>query len=205
MRLLLIIALALCGLAQAETKQQKLDALNALPDVVGAQSVEQGSLFNGLFGELYFATVVWYRDMGEVVQKETGTLIIEKLGVVGEENVLGWLAKIPEVLAPVAETKYLSSRTAGGWASLTGAAQLSAITGFCNSVYAAANVGAGAIRELTAEPVDGSTIRVSGYFDLGTTWEQQTWYVRLIDPNGSVAAPYSNIEFQRRTAEVTAP
>lgn len=64
--------------------------------------------------------------------------------------------------------------------------------------------GARDIREFQCEPVDGSTIRVSGYFNTGaglTTWERMTWFVKLLDPNGSVAPDgqgnYANIEFQR--------
>lgn len=97
------------------------------------------------------------------------------------------------------EQKFLSSRTAGGWANLSRAAQATAIEGFCNSVYQAANAGAQAIREFQVTAISGSIIKVTGYFDKGTSWAMESWYVRLIDPNGSVAAPYSNIEFEKAT------
>ena len=74
-----------------------------------------------------------------------------------------------------------------------------AIQNFCNAVYKTKEAAAGDIREFSVAPHDGSTIKVNGMFYVGasTAWERMSWYVRLIDPNGSVAAPYSNIEFHQ--------
>lgn len=191
--LILCIAIALAGIATADTLQQRVDALDAAPNVLEAW-IEVAPVSIGRAGTVYAGRVAWVESTGSTATQRGIEVIVVNLGVVGQEAAY-WLNEVPGPLKT--ETKYLTSRTASGWGALTAAAQSTAIQGFCNSVYQAVNVGAGNIREFSVSPVDGTTIKVSGYFDIGTTWEQQTWYVRLIDPNGSVAAPYSNIEFQR--------
>lgn len=204
--IILWLAVAVAAIAGADTLQQRVDALKAAPNVLGAWvEVAPVSLPRG--GELYAGRVAWVEATGSTASQRGIEVIVLNSGKI--ENGVNveqayWVNDLPGPLKPSTEVKYLSSRTTGGWGALTGAAQLSAIEGFCNSVYAGANPGAGAIREFSATPTNGTTIKVSGYFDLGTTWEHQTWYVRLIDANGSVTAPYSNIEFQR-VAEAQAP
>lgn len=200
--IILWAAVALAAIAGADTLQQRVDALDAAPNVLEAW-IEVAPVSMGRAGTLYAGRVAWVESTGATATQKGIEVIVLNLGVVGQEAAF-WVNDLPGPLKPSTEVKYLSSRTTGGWGALTGAAQLSAIEGFCNSVYGTANPGAGAIREFTATPTNGTTIKVSGYFDLGTTWEHQTWYVRLIDANGSVTAPYSNIEFQR-VAESQAP
>lgn len=196
-------AVAVAALTHADSLQQRVDALDAAPNVLEAW-IDTAPVSIGRAGTVYAGRVAWVESSGSTATQRGVDVIVVNLGVVGQEAAY-WLNAIPEPLKPSTEVKYLSSRTASGWGALTGAAQLTAIEGFCNSVYAGANPGAGAIREFAATPTNGTTIKVSGYFDLGTTWEHQTWYVRLIDANGSVAAPYSNIEFQRVAEQVAAP
>jgi len=201
--IILWAAVALAAITGADTLQQKVDALGAAPNVLEAW-IEVAPVSFGRAGTLYAGKVAWVEVSGQTVQQRGIEVIVKNLGIVGQEQAY-WVNDLPGPLKPSTEVKYLSSRTTAGWGALSGAAQLSAIEGFCNSVYATASPGAGAIREFSATPTNGTTIKVSGYFDLGTTWEHQTWYVRLIDPNGSVSAPYSNIEFQRVAEAVQAP
>lgn len=198
--LILIFAITLAGIASADTLQQRVDALGAAPNVLEAW-IEVAPVSIGRAGTVYAGRVAWVESTGSTATQRGIEVIVVNLGVVGQEAAF-WLNDVPGPLKT--ETKYLTSRTASGWGALTTAAQATAIQGFCNSVYQSVNVGAGAIREFSVSPVDGTTIRVSGYFDIGTTWEHQTWYIRLIDANGSVAAPYTNIEFQR-VVETVAP
>lgn len=194
--LIIWLAVALSAIAGADTVQQKLDALNAKSGVVLAAWIEVTPRTMGR-SPLHLGTIAWIQISGDHVTSKSADIIVANMGVVGQEAAY-WVGGTPEPLR--GEDKFLSSRTTGGWAALTRAQQISAIQSFCNGVYKAAVAGARDIRDFQVEPVDGNTIRVSGYFNTGqglTQWERQSWFVRLIDPNGSVAAPYSNVEFQR--------
>lgn len=194
-------AVAVAAIAGADTLQQRVDALDAAPNVLEAW-IEVAPVSIGRAGTVYAGRVAWVESSGSTATQKGVDVIVVNLGVVGQEAAY-WLNDVPGPLKT--ETKYLTSRTTAGWGALTAAAQSEAIESFCNSVYKAANAGASDIREFSVTATNGSTIRVSGYFDIGTTWEHQTWYVRLIDPNGSVTAPYSNIEFQRVAEATTQP
>ncbi len=206
-RLILALVITLAGFAHADTVQQKIDQLNAKTGVVLAAWMEvapapiQRSNVNPQSDPLYLGVIGWIEIVDGAAVRRNNDIIVKDLGdVVEGVNIeqAYWVGSIPTPLR--AETKFLSSRTAGGWAGLTRAAQLSAIQTFCNAVYKGAVAGARDIRDFQCEPVDGSTIRVSGYFNTGaglTTWERQTWFVKLIDPNGSVVSPYDNVEFHR--------
>lgn len=188
------LTLILAAISSAETVQQKVDALNAKTETVLSAWLEVAPVTMER-SPLYRGTIAWVEIAAdETVQRKSQEIIVRDLGVVGQETAY-WMGQLPAPLKP--ETKYLTGRTTAGWGNLSATAQATAIENFCNSVYVGANAGAGNIREFSTTPVNGSTIRVSGYFDLGTTWQRQEWYVRLIDPNGSVASPYSNIEFQK--------
>lgn len=192
------LTLILAAVAGAETVQQKVDALNAKTETVLSAWLEVAPVTMER-SPLYRGTIAWVEIAADgTVQRKSQEIIVRDLGVVGQETAY-WMGQLPAPLKP--ETKYLTSRTVSGWGALTAAAQATAIESFCNSVYKGANAGASDIREFSTSPVNGTTIRVSGFFDLGTTWQRQEWYVRLIDPNGSVASPYSNIEFQKVVAE----
>lgn len=200
MRLLIITLLTLCGTAHAVTVQGLLDALNAKTGVVLSAWIDVTPAVMPR-SDLHLGTIAWVEIADGAVTKQTKDIIIKDLGdVVEGVNIeqAYWVGGVPGPLRP--EGKFLSARTTGGWAGLTRAAQLAAIQSFCNSVYKGAVAGARDIREFQCEAVDGNTVKVSGYFNTGASlaeWQRQTWFVKLLDANGSVAAPYSNIEFQR--------
>lgn len=174
------------------TLEEKLAEISAKPGVLGAAIIPLGQPTG--FTTLHAAKIAWYLDAGNsVTQGQHAEFIIT--GKDTPQEAVYAIGNTPPILQ--AESKFLTARTAGGWGALTAAAQFTAIENFCNGVYISANPSASNIREFSVSNVNASTIRVNGMFDIGTTWEPQSWYVRLIDPNGSVAAPYSNVEFQK--------
>lgn len=195
----LIAAVVITAFAYPATVTERIAELDAATGVSDVFEVPGSRADHPVFTNWDVARLAYlYSDAATgVVQDNAVEVWIDAQGA------CWWAGRRPSVL-PQIDVKFLTSRTASGWGALTAAAQSTAIQGFCNSVYQSVNVGAGNIREFSVSPVDGTTIRVSGYFDIGTTWQQQTWYVRLIDANGSVSAPYSNIEFQR-VAQTVAP
>lgn len=174
------------------TLVEKLAEISAKPGVLGAAIIPLGQPTG--FTTLHAAKIAWYLDAGNgVTQGQTAEFIITGQGT--QQEAVYAIGNVPPILQ--AETKFLTSRTAGGWGALTAAQQFTAIENFCNGVYIAANPTALNIREFNVSNINGTTIRVNGMFDIGTTWEPQSWYVRLIDPNGGVAAPYANVELQK--------
>ena len=174
------------------TLEEKLTEIAAKDGVIDAAIITLSPPTG--FNTLNAAKIAWYVDAGDgVARGQSAEFLITGSGT-PQETVYA-IGNAPPILQ--SETKFLADRTAGGWAALTAAQQFTAIQDFCNAVYIAAHAGASNIREFSINNVNGTTIRVNGNFDVGTTWQQQSWYVRLIDPNGSVAAPYSNVEFQQ--------
>jgi len=181
------------------TIEQRVAALAAAPNVLTAfMPSEPKTILNS---NLHSVRVEWFTVSGNVVTGEAQNLIVQAMG--DAEEIAYWLGNIPAPLRPApAEVKYIASRTAGGWAGMSGPAQATAIQNFCNSTYKAANNGARDIREFTVSPVDGNTVKVSGFFNTGagfTTWERMTWFIKLIDANGATSG--ANVEFHRVTGE----
>lgn len=191
-RLFVVLLIGLvAGAVQAATVAQRIAELDAVAGVSDVSEVPNSREAHPVFPGWEIARIAY-------LQTDAATGVIADNAVevwIDAQGACYWARRRPAVLE--VEQKFLSSRTAGGWANLTRAAQWSAIEGFCNSVYQGANAGAQAIREFQVAPVTGSIIKITGYFDKGTTWALEAWYVRLVDPNGSVAAPYSNIEFEK--------
>ena len=174
------------------TLEEKLAEISAKLGVIGAAIVPLGQPVG--FTTLHAAKIAWYTVGADgVARGQSAEFLIAAQGTEQEE--VFPIGGQPSILQE--ETKFLTARTAGGWGNLTAAQQFSAIEGFCNGVYVAANPQSANIREFNVSNINASTIRINGMFDLGTTWEPQSWYVRLLDPNGSVAAPYANVEFQK--------
>ena len=201
MRYLLCFILLFVSLAYADTVAERVTELEAAPGVgagnVYADTANAADVPN--FTSWKVVRVTYVYTSGDTVEQNTIALGVKDLGT-GTEAAY-YFPRKPTVLN--AETKFVTSRTVGGWAGLTAAQQLAGIETFCNGVYKKFNPGSADIREFQCTPVNGSTIKVSGYFDKGTTWTRETWFIRLIDPNGSVApdqnGDYTNIEFQQAT------
>lgn len=200
MRIILALTLLLAGMASAATLEERRVELAAADGVLAAVTTQ--SLTPILPGvNLYVAQIRFAYAEGDVAEDQTVSLIGVNQGEVDEE--VYWFGQLPKPLR--VETKYLTSRTAGGWAALSKSAQESAIETFCNNYYENATAGdQDPIREFNVQPVSGDTVKVSGYFDVGTTWERQSWYAKLINID---AAPVQNtdVQFQRAYDEVAAP
>ena len=116
------------------TFSERLAELNNDPDVLEAVTRSEPARVSG-FESIWSATITYASVSGNVARENTIALVGIDHG--GQGKAWYWSRGVPDVLTndPV---KYLSGRTAGGWAGLTGAAQASAIEGFCNAVYEAA-------------------------------------------------------------------
>lgn len=193
LRAFFMLVILLPSMVHAATVAERIAELDAAPGVSDVSEVPNSREAHPVFTGWEIARLAYlYTDAATgVIQDNAIEVWIDGGGQ------CYYARRRPAVLE--VEQKFLSSRTAGGWANLSRAAQASAIESFCNSVYQAANAGAQAIREFQVAPLSGSIIKVTGYFDKGTSWALESWYVRLVDPNGSVAAPYSNIEFEKAT------
>lgn len=178
------------------TLQERLAQVRAASNVSEAAIVVQPRVIEGGFSTNRYAKIDWILDSSaDVALRQGAELFVRNAGQQNESAV--WSGGVPAILQT--QAKFLTSRTAGGWAALTYAQQFTAIQNFCNAVYKTKEAAAGDIREFNVVPHDGSTVKVSGMFYVGTTtsWKPMAWYIRLIDPNGSVASPYSNIEFHQ--------
>lgn len=173
---------------------ERVAALDAAQNVLAAYT--RGEV-EAIGGNLHAVRVEWVVTSGDVVNNYAARLIVDDFGL--ETEAAYWQGELPGPLRPApVETKYLTMRTAGGWAALTAAAQRTAIENFCNDVYKAKVANARNIRDFSVEPWDGSTVKVSGWFNTGASldeWRRRAWFIRLIDPNGSVAAGSGNVEF----------
>ena len=179
------------------TLEQRLAQIEAVPNVAEAAIVVTPREITA-FSSIKYAKIDWIIDDGSGVGVRNGAELFVKNAGLPEESAL-WSGSIPAILQPA--PKFLTSRTTGGWGDLSSAQQIAAIQNFCNEVYKAKEPGAGNIREFGIAAVDGTTVRVSGFFNTPdaqsqlTQWVPKTWFVRLIDANGSVASPYTNVEF----------
>lgn len=190
-----ILALLICLPASvyAATVAERIAELDAVAGVSDVSEVPNSREAHPVFPGWEIARIAYLQT-----NAATGVIADNAVEVwIDSQGACYWARRRPAVLET--EVKFLSSRTAGGWASLTRAQQWTAIESFCNSVYQGANAGAQAIREFQVAPVTGSIIKITGYFDKGTSWALESWYVRLIEANGSVTAPYTNIELEKAT------
>lgn len=215
--IILWAAVALAAIAQAETLEQ-LKArmlLQGQPKnviAVGEERGQRGTFMPGVSWvtgspDIYYCRVIWVIDTGATVKRESKDVLFLNGGSTKSEEVIGWLGgDEPDFLKAVAETKYLSGRNTGGWAALTGAQQLAAITTKLNEYWVHAQGAArDPILRLVIEPINANTIKATGEFDTSTGWEQRTYYVTLTDPNGSLVAGNANVKFRRLAETVQAP
>lgn len=105
-----------------------------------------------------------------------------------------WLGSPPEPLRVTPKAVYFSARTAS---SIT-AAQIET---FCNATWKALPNQSAApdIRGFSVTPVDGKTVRFEGHLNTGAAgalWRLKKYFIRLVDPNGSVTVGNANIKFE---------
>lgn len=187
--ILLFATLIYAALAPAETFEERLAELNADPDVL--EAVEQSAPAPiGGFAGLWTASISYVSVAGDVAQRNTVDLVGIADGEQGEAWY--WARRVPDVLTngPVG---LFADRTAG---NIT-AAQVQT---FANSTWATANAGAASIRNFSVTAIDGKTVQVSGTFNVPNDplpWQARSYYIRLVDANGSVTPGNANIKFER--------
>lgn len=141
---------------------------------------------------IYVAQISHAVEVGQVAELRTATALVKNFGLVDEEA--WWFNGLPEVLKTAAPTVYFSARTVG---TVT-AAQIEA---FCNATWKSLPNQSAApdIREFSVVPVDGKTVRFEGYLNTGAAgalWTHKKYFIRLVDPNGSVSVGNANIKFE---------
>lgn len=105
-----------------------------------------------------------------------------------------WLGSLPEPLRTDPPVVYFADRTAS---SIT-AAQIET---FCNATWKALPNQSGApdLREFSVVPSDGKTVRIECHTNTGAAgalWKPKKYFIRLVDPNGSVTVGNANIKFE---------
>lgn len=185
---LLLAALIVSGVTTADTLNERMtDIQNA---TLAARLVGTPYVVNET-PSIHMGDVKYWVADGDVVRENTATLVI--LDYNGGSEAAYWLRRLPDVLEPTpAAPTYINDRTTPFTAAQ--------IESFCNTVWQDLNSGAGDIIEFNVTEVDGKTVRVSGNFDIGTdTREARSYYIQLVDPNGSVTVGNANIKFERIT------
>ena len=199
---IVIATLIYAALAPATTLQGWLDALDEDPDFV-AQIVVMEPAPNPEMPSTFIASIRYIEvtDGGLTWRFNMKSLGSKTYDVNAEEYTTGdwaWIGGPPPALyndpAPLFPSRTESTITRG---------QAEA---FCNAAWrAAAPAGAGFtnaadIREFTVVPVDDNTVQVSGKFNVtgdAVPWQYRSYYVRLVDVNGSVLLGNANIKFER--------
>ena len=169
-----------------------LAELNAHADVLEAVGEVSPTLIPNTT-DIYRGVIKYAEVSGTTAHINSVAVIVKDFAGGGEAAY--WLNKKPSVLTNDPEL-YITDRTGGGFT----AAQ---IIPKCSEYWENANTGAQDIRNISISNVDGSTILVSGDFDTGAEWEPRSYYLHLVDPDGSVAAGNANVEFQRKKNEAT--
>ena len=186
---ILILTLLYSSATMAATLAERMTQLRAV--TLQAEHDEPAHVGAG-FLNLHITNVTYYVVQGDIVTVNKVTAIISNY--LGEGEAAYWLRALPEPLrpAPVPEVLF-SARTA----STITAAQIET---FSNSAWVDANAGAAAIRNFSVQPIDGNTVQVSGKFNIpadALPWQDRTYYIRLVDANGSVVLGNANIKFER--------
>jgi hypothetical protein len=187
--LILFATLTLAAITYADTLQQRVDALDAAPNVLEAW-IEVAPVSIGRAGTVYAGRVAWVESTGSTATQKGIEVIVVNLGVVGQEAAY-WLNAIPEPLKPAAPDAYITGRTV----PFTKAQ----VESFCNTQWKATSGNAAArdIVEFSVENVTGNTVRVRGLFhDVATNNRLQlTYLISLVDANGATSG--TNVKFEK--------
>jgi hypothetical protein len=193
--LILWLAVALAAITNADTLQQKVDALGAAPNVLEAW-IETAPVSFGRAGTLYAGKVAWVEVSGQTVQQRGIEVIVKHLGEVGQEAAY-WVGSLPAPLQ-VTPDAYITGRTGTVQNPLTPftSAQVQA---FCNAQWKATSGNAAArdVMEFSVENVTPNTVRVSGLFhDVATNNRVRlTYLISLVDANGATTG--ANVKFEK--------
>jgi len=186
--LILWAAVAIAAITNADTLQQKVDALGAAPNVLEAW-IEVAPVSFGRAGTLYAGKVAWVEVSGATVQQRGIEVIVKNLGVVGQEAAY-WVGSLPTPLQVTADA-YITGRT-----QPFTSAQVQA---FCNTQWKATSGNAAArdVIEFTATNVSPNTVRVQGLFhDVATNNRVRlTYLISLVDANGATSG--ANVKFEK--------
>lgn len=170
---------------------------NLLSDLEAADGVLAASYSNPqLVGQNL--NDVWTTDF-IFVEEEGAVANIKKhraiaFGAISATADAYWLGNLPDPLRVTPATVYFADRTVS---SIT-AAQIET---FCNTTWKALPNQSTApdIRGFSVVPVDGKTVRFEGYLNTGAAgalWKLKKYFIRLVDPNGSVTVGNANIKFE---------
>ena len=187
--LIAFLTLILAGVAVADSLQQRVDALDAAPNVLEAW-IDTAPVSIGRAGTVYAGRVAWVESSGSTATQRGVDVIVINLGVVGQEAAY-WLNSIPEPLKPATPDAYITGRTQ----PFTKAQ----VESFCNTQWKATSGNAAArdVIEFTVTNVTGNTVRVSGLFhDVATgNRVKLTFLITLVDANGATSG--ANVKFEK--------
>lgn len=162
------------------TLEELKNAAAAAPGVIAAEVTlgpQPASGFAGLHGAVISVVV---DAGGNVFRRTNHDVLITGSGT--PEEVAGWVNGLPQVL-------HVDPPLLGG------KVDAAAVETFCNAKWKAANTQATDIREFSVQPINPTTLRVSGLFDVSGTREPRQYLIWLVDPNGAVSG--SNAKFER--------
>lgn len=187
--IILWAAVAVAAIAGADTLQQRVDALDAAPNVLEAW-IDTAPVSIGRAGTVYAGRVAWVESSGSTATQKGIEVIVVNLGVVGQEAAY-WLNAIPEPLKPATPDAYITGRTV----PFTKAQ----VEAFCNTQWKATSGNAAArdVIRFTVENVTGNTVKVSGLFhDVATgNRVKLTYLISLVDANGATSG--ANVKFEK--------
>jgi len=182
-------AVAVAAIVQADTLQQRVDALDAAPNVLEAW-IDTAPVSIGRAGTVYAGRVAWVESSGSTATQRGVDVIVVNLGVVGQEAAY-WLNAIPEPLKPAEPDAYITGRTQ----PFTKVQ----VESFCNTQWKATSGNAAArdVIEFTVTNVTGNTVRVSGLFhDVATgNRVKLTFLISMVDANGATTG--ANVKFEK--------
>lgn len=165
-----------------------------LTKIQGAAGVIQASLSarTAVDTGVEKATLKYLTATEGVAASHAHTVVID---ISGSPEVAYWLQGKPEVLQATPTGPYMSGRTVGGWDELTKSAQEAAIHSFLSQVWRDSQTDQTRedIRSMQLTPTGPNTLKVSGDFHTGVAWEPKTYYVHLVDADGSVAVGDGNL------------
>lgn len=199
--LILWLAVAVAAITNADTLQQRVDALDAAPNVLEAW-IEVQPISMGRAGTLYAARVAWVESTGATASQRGVEVIVKNSGlVVNGVNVeeAYWVNDLPGPLKPAPADAYITGRTSEAAANPKRPFTRAEVESFCNGQWRATSGNAAArdVIEFSVSNVTANTVRVSGLFhDVATNNRiKLTYLISLVDANGATSG--ANVKFEK--------